>query len=171
MLAKLDSAPSFTPAATIDPAVRVGHVHLKVADLDRSLAFYSGVLGFQLRGRFGDEAAFLAAGGYHHHLAINTWESRNGSPPPAGSTGLYHVAFLYPTEASLAAALRSVRAAGIPVDGAREHGVSKAIYVRDPDGNGVELTWDRPETEWPHHPDGSLKIVNDPLDLEALTAS
>lgn len=154
----------------IDPGVSVGHVHLKVADLERSLRFYCGVLGFGLHGRLGDEAAFLAAGSYHHHIGINTWESRGGSPPPKGSTGLHHVAFVYPTRAALAGALRRLRAAGMQLTGASDHGGTEAIYLCDPDGNGVELYWDRPEREWPRHPDGSLKIVSKPLDVENLAA-
>jgi len=154
----------------IDPRVRVGHIHLKVANLERSLAFYRGVLGFGLHGLLGNEAAFLAAGSYHHHLAINTWESRGGSPPPEGSTGLHHVAFVYPTRATLGDALRRLRAAAVQLTGASDHGGSEAIYLRDPDGNGVELYWDRPEEEWPRNPDGSLKIVSKPLDVEKLAA-
>lgn len=152
----------------IDPRVRVGHVHLKVSDLERSLAFYSGVLGFGLHGMIGNEAAFLAAGGYHHHLAINTWESRGGSPPPKGTTGLFHVAFVYPTRVALAEALRRLRAAAVRLTGASDHGGTEAIYFRDPDGNGVELYWDRPEDEWPRNPDGSLKLISNPLDVEDL---
>ncbi|TPI46223.1 glyoxalase [Mesorhizobium sp. B2-9-1] len=154
----------------IDPRVRVGHVHLKVADLERSLAFYCGVLGFGLQGLLEDEAAFLAAGGYHHHLAINTWESRGGSPPPEGSTGLHHIAFVYPTRAALGRAFRRLRAAGVQLIGASDHGGTEAIYLRDPDDNGVELYWDRPEKEWPRNADGSLKIVNSPLDVENLAS-
>ena len=154
----------------IDPRVRVGHVHLKVSDLERSLAFYCGVLGFGLHGVLDNEAAFLAAGSYHHHLAINTWESLGGRPPPEGSTGLHHVAFVYPTRATLGAALRRLRAAAVQITGASDHGGTEAIYLRDPDGNGVELYWDRPEEEWPRNPDGSLKIISKPLDLEDLAA-
>jgi catechol 2,3-dioxygenase len=152
----------------VDPRVRVGHVHLKVADLERSLAFYRGALGFGLHGVLGDGAAFLAAGGYHHHIALNTWESRGGSPPPKGATGLHHVAFVYPTRAALAGALRRLWAAGVKLTGASDHGGTEAIYLRDPDGNGIELYWDRPEEEWPRNPDGSLKIVSKPLDVESL---
>jgi catechol 2,3-dioxygenase len=162
-----------TPAADsepIDPRVRVGHVHLKVADLERSLAFYCGVLGFGLHGLLGNEAAFLAAGSYHHHLAINTWESRGSSPPAEGSTGLHHVAFVYPTRAALGDALRRLRAAAVKLTGASDHGGTEAIYLRDPDGNGVELYWDRPEKEWPRNPDGSLHIVSKPLNIENLAA-
>lgn len=154
----------------ISPQARVGHVHLKVADLDRAIGFYSGVLGFDLTLRYGPGAAFLSAGGYHHHIGLNTWESRGGSPPPPGHTGLYHTAFLYPDRAALADALRRVVEAGIPIDGAADHGVSEAIYLRDPDGNGVELYRDRPEAEWPRDTDGRLRMVNAPLDLRALLA-
>ncbi|MCA1414376.1 VOC family protein [Bradyrhizobium sp. NBAIM20] len=159
-----------TEGEPIDPRVRVGHVHLNVADLERSLQFYCGVLGFGLHGLLGDEAAFLAAGSYHHHLAINTWESRGGLPPPKGSTGLHHVAFVYPTRAALGRALGRLRAAAVQLTGASDHGGTEAIYLRDPDGNGVELYWDRPEKEWPRNPDGSLKIVSNPLDVENLAA-
>lgn len=159
-----------TDSEPIDPRVRVGHVHLKVADLERSLKFYCGVLGFGLHGLLGDEAAFLAAGDYHHHLAINTWESRGGSPPPSGSTGLHHVAFVYPTRAALAGALRRLRAAAVQLTGASDHGGSEAIYLCDPDGNGIELYWDRPEKQWPRNPDGSLQIVSKPLDVAKLAA-
>lgn len=152
----------------IDPRVRVGHVHLRVAEIERSLAFYCGALGFSVTATLGEEAAFLAAGGYHHHLALNTWESRGGAAPPRGTTGLHHVAFLYPTRAALAAALRRLRAAGVALTGANDHGGSEAIYTRDPDGNGVELYWDRPEAEWPRNPDGTLKLVSKPLDVEDL---
>ena len=157
-----------SPPAPIDPAVRIGHVHLKVADLDRSLAFYCGVLGFQLMQRFGRQAAFISAGGYHHHLGLNTWESLGGSPPPPGSTGLFHTAILYPTRATLADALRRVLTAGVAIDGASDHGVSEAIYLRDPDDNGVELYRDRPADQWPKTPDGSLAMFSRPLDLQAL---
>lgn len=154
----------------IHPEARVGHVHLKVADLERAIDFYSGVLGFELTQRYGPQAAFLSAGGYHHHIGLNTWESRGGSPPPAGHTGLYHTAFLYPDRGALADALRRVVEAGIPIDGAADHGVSEAIYLRDPDGNGVELYRDRPEAEWPRDAEGKLRMVNAPLDLRALLA-
>lgn len=154
----------------IHPAVRIGHVHLKVADLDRALAFYCGVLGFELTQRYGAGAAFVAAGGYHHHIGLNTWESAGGSPPPRGSTGLYHVAILYPSRAELADALRRVLAAGIRLDGASDHGVSEALYLRDPDDNGVELYRDRPEAEWPRNADGGLAMTTRPLDLEDLLA-
>jgi catechol 2,3-dioxygenase len=152
----------------IQPDVRIGHVHLKVSDLDRALAFYAGVLGFQLTQRFGSQAAFLSAGGYHHHIGLNTWESSGGSPPPRSSTGLYHLAILYPTQAELADALRRVLAAGIELEGASDHGVSEAIYLRDPDGNGIELYWDRPREAWPVKADGQLAMYTRPLDLDAL---
>jgi len=152
----------------IDPQVRIGHVHLKVADLERALGFYSRVLGFQLQQRFGTQAAFISAGGYHHHLGLNTWESQGGSPPAPGTTGLYHVAILYPTRALLADALRRVLAAGIELDGASDHGVSEALYLRDPDGNGVELYRDRPESEWPRSANGDLAMFTRPLDLDGL---
>lgn len=154
----------------VHPDTRIGHIHLKVADLDRAIAFYSGVLGFELTQRFGRQAAFLSAGGYHHHIGLNTWESRGGTPPPPGHTGLYHTAFLYPSRAELADALYRVVAAGIPLEGAADHGVSEAIYLRDPDGNGVELYRDRPEAEWPRESDGGLAMVNAPLDLHKLLA-
>jgi len=152
----------------IAPGTRIGHVHLKVADLDRALAFYCGVLGFELMQTYGRDAAFVAAGGYHHHIGLNTWESRGGRPPPPGTTGLYHVAVLYPTRADLADALRRLVKAGIPLTGASDHGVSEALYLDDPDGNGVELYWDRPKGEWPRGPNGELMMGNRRLDLEAL---
>ena len=152
----------------IHPQVRVGHIHLKVADLERSIAFYRDVLGFELTQRFGSSAAFLSAGGYHHHIGLNTWESKDGSPPPRGTTGLYHVAFLYPTRELLANALMQVLEAGIQLDGAADHGVSEALYLRDPDDNGVELYWDRPQNEWPREPDGTLAMVTEPLDVRGL---
>jgi catechol 2,3-dioxygenase len=155
----------------IDPNVRVGHVHLKVADIERSLAFYCGVLGFSVSATVGYEAVFLAAGGYHHHIALNTWESRGGAAPAPGTTGLFHVALLYPDRAALAQALRRALASGISIDGARDHGVSEAIYLRDPDGNGIELTWDRPQDAWPRTADGALIPFNDPLDVAALAAA
>jgi len=139
-----------------------------VADIERAIAFYSGVLGFEVTQRFGAQAAFLSAGGYHHHIGLNTWESRGGRPAPRGHTGLYHVAFLYPSRRELADALRRLVEARVPIDGASDHGVSEAIYLRDPDGNGVELYRDRPEAEWPRGPDGTLAMVSDPLDLNAL---
>jgi len=154
----------------LDPAVRIGHVHLKVADLDRALKFYCGVLGFELQQRFGVQAAFISAGGYHHHIGLNTWESAGGSPPPPRSTGLYHLAILYPTRPQLADAVRRVLAAGVELDGAADHGVSEALYLRDPDGNGVELYWDKPEAQWPRNPDGTLAMNNAALNLKALLA-
>ena len=153
---------------SIHPAVRIGHVHLKVADLDRALKFYCGVLGFELQQRFGSQAAFISAGGYHHHIGLNMWESKDGSPPPPRSTGLYHLAILYPDRATLADALRRLLAAGVELDGAADHGVSEAIYLRDPDQNGVELYRDRPEAEWPRTPDGELAMFSHSLDLDAL---
>lgn len=156
--------------APVHPAARIGHVHLKVADLDRAIAFYSGVLGFEVTQRYGRGAAFLSAGGYHHHIGLNTWESLGATPPPPGHTGLYHTAFLYPDRAQLADALRRVVEAGIPLDGAADHGVSEALYLTDPDGNGVELYRDRPEAEWPRDADGTLAMTNAPLDLDALLA-
>ena len=152
----------------IDPRVRIGHVHLKVADLARALSFYSGVLGMQVMQQLGDSAAFLSAGGYHHHIAINTWESLGGSPPPAGATGLYHIAVVYPTRATLADALRRVLAAGIPLEGAADHGVSESIYLRDPDDNGVELYCDKPREVWPRTADGKLAMYTRRLDLALL---
>lgn len=162
------SAPSSTAEKPIDAGVRIGHVHLKVANLDRALAFYHGVLGFEITQRIGHSAAFVSAGGYHHHIGLNVWESRGGSAPPFGTTGLYHLAILYPARASLADALRRLHAAGIPLEGVADHGVSQALYLRDPDGNGVELYWDRPEAEWPRNADGSLAMVTAALDLEDL---
>jgi catechol 2,3-dioxygenase len=156
------------PPPPIHPQVRIGHVHLKVADLRRSLAFYHDMLGFEVIQRYGLEAAFLSAGGYHHHIGLNTWESAGGSPPPLGSTGLYHLAILYPTRAELADALRRLIAARIPLEGASDHGVSEALYLRDPDDNGVELYWDRPPEKWPRTPDGGLAMFTHPLDLDAL---
>jgi catechol 2,3-dioxygenase len=164
----MKSIPSTHTPAPIHPQVRVGHVHLKVADQERSLAFYRDVLGFEVTQRFGAQAVFLSAGGYHHHLGLNTWESAGGRPPVPGTTGLYHAAFLYPTRATLADALRRVLAAGIPLDGAADHGVSEALYLHDPDGNGVELYWDRSPDQWPRTPDGTLSMFTGPLDLEAL---
>ena len=164
------TTPAMNAPRPIDSAVSIGHVHLKVADLERSLAFYCGVLGFQVKQRWGDQAAFIAAGEYHHHIGLNTWESLNGSPPPAGSTGLYHTAILYPTRPLLADALRRVLAAGIQLDGAADHGVSEALYLRDPDENGVELYRDRPPNEWPRTPKGELEMFSRGLDLEGLLA-
>jgi catechol 2,3-dioxygenase len=154
--------------ATIHPEVRIGHVHLKVADLERALKFYHDVLGLEVTQRMGSSAAFLSAGGYHHHIGLNTWQSHNGLPPPPGSTGLYHTAIVYPTRAALADALRRVLRAGIAIDGASDHGVSEAIYLRDPDDNGVELYWDRPREQWPLDANGALAMVSDPLDLDDL---
>jgi catechol 2,3-dioxygenase len=148
----------------------VGHVHLKVADLERALGFWQGVLGFELKQRYGTQAAFVSAGGYHHHIGLNTWESAGGSPPPPGTTGLYHVAILYPTRRDLAVAVRRVIEARVPLQGASDHGVSEAIYLADPDGNGVELYCDRPEAEWPRTSDGTLAMGTRRLDLDALLA-
>ena len=152
----------------IDPQVRIGHVHLNVADLDRALEFYCGVLGFELIMRMGTQAAFVSAGGYHHHIGLNTWESAGGQPPPAGTTGLYHVAILYPGRAELADALRRLQRVGIPLDGAADHGVSEALYLHDPDHNGIELYRDRPEQDWPRGEDGALVMYTRPLDLTSL---
>jgi len=157
-----------TKTTAIHPEVRIGHVHLKVADLERAIGFYRDVLGFELTQRYGDQAAFLSAGGYHHHIGLNTWESQGGSPPPQGRTGLYHLAIVYPSRAELAGALRKLTEAGIKLDGASDHGVSQALYLRDPDGNGVELYWDRPEDQWPRTPDGGLNMFTHPLDLNGL---
>ncbi|MGH2953004.1 MAG: VOC family protein [Solirubrobacterales bacterium] len=156
--------------APIDPGVDIGHVHLKVSDLDRALDFYADVLGFELQQRLGDEAAFVSAGGYHHHIGLNTWTSRGGSPPPHGTTGLFHTAIRYPSRRALAEALRRVRDAGIALDGASDHGVSEAIYLRDPDENGVELYWDRPQEQWPRERDGSGRVAmfTAPLDVADL---
>ncbi|MCZ8100373.1 MAG: VOC family protein [Burkholderiales bacterium] len=156
------------PFSPVAAGTRIGHVHLKVADLERSIAFYSGVLGFEVQQHYGSQAAFLSAGGYHHHIGLNTWESRGGSPPPPGTTGLFHTAFLYPTRRDLADALRRVITSGVPLLGASDHGVSEALYLDDPDGNGVELYWDKPEGEWPRNPDGSLAMVTLRLDLDGL---
>ena len=155
---------------TIHPETRVGHVHLKVADLDRAIAFYSGILGFDVTQRYGAQAAFLSAGGYHHHIGLNTWDSLGGSPPPPGHTGLYHSAFLFPDRKSLAQVLKRLVEAGYPLTGATDHGVSEALYLDDPDGNGVELYRDRPETDWPRDADGSLKMITKRLDVQALLA-
>jgi len=156
------------PFRPIDAQVRIGHVHLRVADLDRAIAFYHDVLGFEITQRWGAQAAFLAANGYHHHIGLNTWESLGGSPPPRGATGLYHLAILYPTRAALADALRRVMDAGVQLDGAADHGVSEALYLRDPDGNGVELYRDRPEHQWPRDASGNIAMTADPLNLEEL---
>lgn len=155
----------------IPPEVRVGHVHLKVADIERAVAFYRDVLGFEVTQRMGRDAAFLSAGGYHHHVGLNTWESRGGGPAPLGHTGLYHVAFLYPTRRALAEALQRVLEAGIELEGAADHGVSEALYLRDPDDNGVELYWDRPVSEWPRSEDGSISMYTRRLDLDGLLAA
>ncbi len=152
----------------IHPEVRIGHVHLKVSDLDRALRFYRDVLGFELTQRYGNQAAFLSAGGYHHHIGLNTWESAGGTSPPQGSTGLYHLAIVYPTRAELADALRRVLRAGLPLEGASDHGVSEAIYLRDPDRNGVELYWDRPPEQWPRTAQGELAMGTAALDLDEL---
>ena len=154
--------------APIPAGTRIGHVHLKVADLERALGFYCGVLGFELMVRYGDQAAFIAAGGYHHHIGLNTWESKGGSPPAPGTTGLFHTAILYPSRADLADALHRVLSAGIALDGASDHGVSEALYLRDPDQNGVELYRDRPQAEWPRNPDGSLTMYTRKLDVDNL---
>jgi len=157
--------------AAIDPGTDIGHVHLKVADLDRAIAFYRDVLGFDLMQRMGDQAAFLSAGGYHHHIGLNTWESKGGSPPPPGSTGLFHVAIRYPTRTALADALKRLVENSVPLSGASDHGVSEALYLHDPDGNGIELYRDRPREEWPMAEDGKgVAMVSIPLDLEALLA-
>jgi catechol 2,3-dioxygenase len=166
----MNTAPKST-ASNPDPipdGVAIGHVHLKVSDLNRALEFYFNVLGFDLMQRYGDAAAFLSAGGYHHHIALNTWESKGGSQPPSGTTGLYHFAIRYPTRRALAQALRRLVDAGIPLDGASDHGVSEALYLRDPDGNGIELSWDRPEAAWPVEEDGRLKMGTRPLDTREL---
>jgi catechol 2,3-dioxygenase len=155
----------------IDPGVTIGHVHLKVSDIERSLDFYCGVLGFALTQRYGPQAAFVAAGDYHHHIGLNTWHSQGGTPPPRNTTGLYHVAIRYPTRAALADALQRLHEAGIALDGASDHGVSQALYLRDPDQNGIELYWDRPPGEWPRAPDGSLQMVTAALDLADLAAA
>ncbi len=157
-------------ARPIDPGVDIGHVHLKVADIERALGFYVGVLGVEVMQRWGEDAAFISAGGYHHHLGLNTWESKGGSPPPRGTTGLYHTAIRYPSRQLLGDALRRLVDARIPLDGASDHGVSVALYLRDPDQNGVELYWDRPQDEWPRSPDGGVAMFNAPVDLQALLA-
>jgi catechol 2,3-dioxygenase len=154
----------------IDPGVDIGHVHLKVSDIDRSLEFYCGVLGFELQERMGGEAAFISAGGYHHHIGLNTWTSAGGSPPPPGTTGLFHFAIRYPTRRALADALSRLSEAGISLSGASDHGVSEALYLNDPDANGIELYWDRPKDQWPRHPDGSVEMFTRHLDLRDLVA-
>lgn len=168
---------SANPIHELHPASRpiaagatIGHVHLKVADLERAIAFYSGALGFQVTQRYGRQAAFLSADGYHHHIGLNTWESLGGPPPPFGTTGLFHAAILFPARADLADALRRLLAHGVRIDGASDHGVSEAIYLRDPDGNGLELYWDRPQPEWPRNADGSLAMFTSSLDLESFLA-
>ncbi len=160
-----------TLAKPIDPGARIGHVHLKVADLERALAFYVGALGFHVTQRYGSRAAFVSAGGYHHHIGLNSWESFGGNSPPAGSTGLYHVAILYPTRHALADALRRLHEAGVALDGASDHGVGEALYLHDPDNNGIELYWDRPAEQWPRNPDGSFAMITGPLDLADLLAA
>jgi len=165
---KPKNAHSFRP---IGAGVSIGHFHLKVADLEKSVEFYSGVLGFEVTERLGTAAVFLSAGGYHHHIGLNTWESRGGKPPAAGTTGLYHAAILYPTRADLADALRRLLAHGVRIDGASDHGVSEAIYLRDPDGNGLELYWDRPREQWPRDRDGALTMYTRGLDLESLLSA
>ncbi|HMF53105.1 MAG TPA: VOC family protein [Edaphobacter sp.] len=157
--------------SAIHPGVRIGHIHLKVANLDRALGFYHGVLGFEITQRLGDSAAFLSAGGYHHHIGLNTWESRGGQPPAHGSTGLYHLAVLYPSRAELGDALNRLLQANIPLEGAADHGVSEALYLRDPDHNGVELHWDRPQDQWPRDEKGQLAMYTHPLDLNKLLAA
>jgi catechol 2,3-dioxygenase len=167
------SAPTMSlssAARPIHPDVRIGHVHLKVSNLDRALRFYCGVLGFEIIQRFDSSAAFISAGGYHHHIGLNTWESLGGSPPPSGSTGLYHLAILYPGRPELADALRRLIAAKVPLDGASDHGVSEALYLRDPDDNGVELYWDRPRAQWPRDEKGGVAMFTRRLDLDALLA-
>jgi catechol 2,3-dioxygenase len=152
----------------VDVGARIGHVHLKVSNLERSIAFYHDVLGFEITQRYGDSAAFLGAGSYHHHIGLNTWQSKNGGEPPRDATGLYHAAILYPTRKSLAIALKRLQSAGIELDGASDHGVSEALYLHDPDGNGLELYWDRPEEKWPRAADGSLQMYSEGLDIESL---
>jgi catechol 2,3-dioxygenase len=158
-------------AKPLDPRTQIGHVHLKVSDLERAVAFYTDALGFDVVQRMGDSAAFLSAGGYHHHIGLNTWESHHGTAPAPGTTGLYHFAIRYPDRASLGEALRRLREARVSLDGASDHGVSEALYLRDPDGNGIELYWDRPRSEWPRDADGTLRMVTEPLDLNALVAA
>jgi len=165
---KMNTHTKTLPPLPANSGVRIGHVHLKVSDIERSLGFYRDVLGFQLMQRYGPQAAFLSAGGYHHHIGLNSWESRGGKAPAFGTTGLYHVAFLYPTRAELADALSRLLAAGVPLEGAADHGVSEALYLKDPDGNGVELYWDKPEASWPRTPTGELAMVTEALDLNGL---
>lgn len=159
---------TFMSQETIDAGVKMGHIHLRVSDLERALQFYAGVLGFEVTQRMGNSAAFLSAGGYHHHIGLNTWESQGGPAPAMGTTGLYHLAIVYPTRAALGDALQRLMRAGIPLDGAADHGVSEALYLRDPDGNGVELYWDRPQEEWPRDADGGLAMFTRALDLREL---
>jgi catechol 2,3-dioxygenase len=156
---------------SIHPEARVGHVHLKVSDLDRAVAFYHDVLGFEITQRYGSQAAFMSAGGYHHHIGLNTWQSKGGPPPATGTTGLFHVAILYPTRAALADALQRLIDNGVSLEGASDHGVSEALYLQDPDRNGIELYWDRPESEWPRDAEGNLRMVTKPLDLNDLLAA
>ena len=169
-MAEAERDPRSGGAEPIDPGVDIGHVHLKVADIDRALDFYTGVLGFELQQRFGPDAAFVSAGGYHHHIGLNTWHSKEGPPPPPGTTGLFHLAIRYPTRRALAVALRRLAEAGVPLTGASDHGVSEALYLDDPDGNGVELYWDRPREEWPRPAGGGEGVVmsTSPLDLPGL---
>ena len=157
-------------AYVIPPKTHIGHVHLKVADLDRALAFYRDLLGFEVTAHYGDQAVFLSAGGYHHHIGLNTWYSKNAPPAPVKSAGLFHTAIVYPTRKDLAVAVKRLLDAGYPLTGASDHGVSEAIYLDDPDGNGVELYWDRPKEEWPHQPDGAIEMYSHALDVEALLA-
>lgn len=159
------------PDHPVSPGTRIGHVHLKVADLDRAIGFYQDILGFSLMQRFGNQAAFLSAGGYHHHIGLNTWESAGGHPPAHGTTGLYHLAILYPTRTDLADALGRLMRANVSLEGASDHGVSEALYLRDPDDNGVELYWDRPQDSWPRTPDGGVAMYTKPLDLGNLLAA
>ena len=156
------------PPYTVPAGTDIGHVHLKVADLERALAFYRGILGFELVTRYGTQAAFVSAGGYHHHIGLNIWQSRGGTPPPHGHTGLFHLAIRYPTRRDLAVAVQRLLTAGVPLQGASDHGVSEAIYLADPDDNGVELYWDRPREQWPHAPDGSIEMATEPLDVAGL---
>src|SRR5215204_2666892 len=167
-MTRSDQTKGADASRTVAPETRIGHVHLKVVDLERAIAFYNGVLGFDVTQRYGRQAAFLSAGGYHHHIGLNTWESAGGSPPAPGTTGLYHLAILYPTRLELARALKRLVDYGVPVDGASDHGVSEAIYLHDPDGNGIEIYRDRPREEWPRDLDGSFTMITAPLDLRAL---
>ena len=162
----MSASTGYLPA--LDPGARIGHIHLKVADLERSVAFYSGVLGFDVTQRYGREAAFLSAGGYHHHIGLNTWESKGGPEPAPGTTGLYHVAIVYPSRVALGNALRRLMTANWPLEGAADHGTSEALYLRDPDGNGIELYWDRPREEWPRTRDGAIEMYTHRLDLQSL---